>query len=86
MPGRFAATRNTNRRRSKSLRTLAVGVREAQVFYHAGVITAKLHDAVSAALYLRQSVELNPSSDSAAAAREALQQFVPASATARGEK
>jgi len=65
---------------------LAVGVREAQVFYHAGVITAKLHDAASAALYLGQSVELNPSSDSAAAAREALQQLVPASATLRGEK
>lgn len=65
---------------------LAVGSREAQVFFHAGVIAAKLHDTVSAALYLRQSVELNPSSDSAAAAREALQQFVPTSATARGEK
>jgi tetratricopeptide (TPR) repeat protein len=65
---------------------LAAGVREAQVFYHAGVITAKLHDAASAALYLRHSVELNPSSDSAAAAREALQQLVPASATVRGEK
>ena len=65
---------------------LAVGVREARMFYHAGVIAAKLHDDASAARYLNQSVELNPSSESAAAAREALQKLVPTSATARGEK
>jgi len=65
---------------------LAVGVREAQMFYHAGVIAAKLHDDASAARYLNQSVELNPSSESAPAAREALQKLVPTSATARGEK
>jgi tetratricopeptide (TPR) repeat protein len=65
---------------------LAVGVREARMFYHAGVIAAKLHDDAAAARYLNQSVELNPSSESAAAAREALQKLVPTSATARGEK
>jgi tetratricopeptide (TPR) repeat protein len=65
---------------------LAVGVREATIFYHAGVIAAKSHDDASAARYLKQSVELNPSADSAAAASEALQQFVRTSAAARGEK
>lgn len=65
---------------------LAVGIREPRILYHAGVIAAKLHDDASAARYLNQSVELNPSSESAAAAREALQKLVPQSATARGEK
>jgi tetratricopeptide (TPR) repeat protein len=65
---------------------LGVGVRDARMFYHAGAIAAKLHADVSAARYLNQSVELNPSSASAAAAREALQMLVLASATARGEK
>jgi tetratricopeptide (TPR) repeat protein len=65
---------------------LAVGVQEATVFYHAGVIATKLHADATAARYFKQSVELNPSSDHAAAAREALQQLVPSSAAARGEK
>ena len=65
---------------------LAVGVREARFFYHAGVIATRLHDDASAARYFKQSIELNPSSDNAAAAREALQQLVPTSAAARGEK
>jgi tetratricopeptide (TPR) repeat protein len=65
---------------------IAVGVREPRILYHAGVIAAKLHDDASAARYLNQSVELNPWSESAAAAREALQKLVPQSATARGEK
>jgi tetratricopeptide (TPR) repeat protein len=65
---------------------LAVGVREARIFYHAGTIAAKLHEDALAARYLNQSVELDPSSESAAAAREALQKLVPKSATARGAK
>jgi tetratricopeptide (TPR) repeat protein len=65
---------------------LAVGVREARMFYHAGAIAAKLHDEASASRYLKQSVELNPSSESAAAAREALEKLPPASAAARGAK
>jgi Tfp pilus assembly protein PilF len=65
---------------------LAVGVREAGMFYHAGVIAAKLQEDASAARYLNLSVDLNPSSESAPAAREVLQKLVPASATARGEK
>jgi tetratricopeptide (TPR) repeat protein len=65
---------------------LAVGVREARIFYHAGAIAAKLHDGTSAARYLNLSVELNPSSESAAAAREVLQKLMPKSATTRGER
>jgi tetratricopeptide (TPR) repeat protein len=61
---------------------LAVGVREASMFYHAGIIAARLHDDASAARYLKQSVELNPSSESAAAARNALGKLVPATAAA----
>ena len=61
---------------------LAVGVREAKMFYHAGVIDARLHDDASAARYLKQSVELNPWSESAGAAREALGKLVPTSAMA----
>ena len=64
-------------------KALAVGVREASMFYHAGVISAKLHDDSSASRYLTQSVELNPTSESAAAAREALQNLAPRSASAR---
>ena len=64
---------------------LAVGVREASIFYHAGVIAAKLHDDASAVGYLKQSVELNPSSESASLAREALEKLVSKSAAARGE-
>jgi tetratricopeptide (TPR) repeat protein len=63
---------------------LAVGIREARMFYHAGVIAADLHDDASAARYLKQSVELNPSSESAASARQALEKLAPASAAARG--
>jgi tetratricopeptide (TPR) repeat protein len=65
---------------------LAVGVREARMLYHAGVIAEKLHDDASAARYFKQSVELNPSSESAAAAREALQKLMPSSAIARAQK
>ncbi len=66
-------------------KALAVGVRESSIFYHAGVIAAKLKDDVSAARYLQQSVELNRSSENAPAAREALQKLAPRSASARGE-
>ena len=65
---------------------LAVGVREARMFYHAGVIAAKLHDDASASSYLKQSVSLNPSSESAWSAREALGKLAPASAAAHGAK
>ena len=65
---------------------LAVGVREAKIFYHAGTIAANLHDHASATRYLNESVQLDPSSESAEAARKALQKLVSKSATSRGAK
>jgi tetratricopeptide (TPR) repeat protein len=67
-------------------KALAVGVREARMFYHAGVIAAQVHEDASASSYLKQSVDLNPWSESAASAREALEKLVPASPAARGAK
>ena len=65
---------------------LAVGVREARMFYHAGIIAANLRDDASASHYLKQSVELNPSSESAESAREALEKLAPPSAAAGDAK
>jgi tetratricopeptide (TPR) repeat protein len=61
-------------------KALEVGVREASMFYHAGVIAAKLKDDVTAARYLNESLQLNPASESATAAHEALQKLTPKSA------
>jgi tetratricopeptide (TPR) repeat protein len=52
---------------------LGVGVRDAQLFYHAGVIAERAGDAAGAANLLRQSLEVNPVSEYAAAARAALE-------------
>ncbi|MGA8233470.1 MAG: tetratricopeptide repeat protein [Candidatus Acidiferrales bacterium] len=65
---------------------LAVGVREAKIFYHAGTIAANLGDDAAATRYLGQAVELDPTSESAAASREALQKLAPKPTTARGAK
>lgn len=54
---------------------LAVGIRDAQMLYHAGAIAAGQKDRKSAMQWLRQSVELNPISESAAAARSALERL-----------
>jgi len=51
---------------------LAVGVRDAKVFYHAGAIALKSGDRLAAARYFKQSLDLNPSSESAGTARKAL--------------
>lgn len=40
-------------------RALAVGVRDAEIFYHAGVIALKLKDKTGAKRYLRESAALN---------------------------
>lgn len=60
---------------------LAVGVREAVVFYHAGVISAKLNDNTSAARYLKESLALDSTSETGTAAREALNKLAPVLAT-----
>ena len=61
-------------------KALAVGVQDAALFYHAGAIAAQMNDETSAASYLNKSLQLNPSSEIAAAAREELQKLAPASA------
>lgn len=51
---------------------LGVGVREARILYHAGVIASKLKQKAKAVEYLRQSLDLDPASEVARLAREAL--------------
>jgi len=51
---------------------LAVGVRDAQLFYHAGIIAERVGDVAEALHLLHQSLELNPASEYASAARAAL--------------
>jgi len=50
---------------------LAVGIKDARLFYHAGIIASRQGDAEPAALYLRKSLEQNPFSEWAGEAREA---------------
>lgn len=56
---------------------LAVGIRDARIFYHAGMIAAKLNDRTAAARYFKQSLDLNPVSESAAEAHEAWGKIAP---------
>ena len=64
-------------------KALAVGIRDAAIFYHAGAIAEGLKDNLAAVRYLKASLELNPSSEAAPAAREALEKLTPASAEFR---
>ena len=59
---------------------LAVGIRDAKLFYHAGAIALKLNDRAAAARYLKQSLGLNPLSEVSTAVRKALAGVAPASA------
>ncbi len=59
---------------------LAVGLRDARMFCHAGAIAAKLDDRTAAARYLKESLDLNPVSECSVAARDALEKLVPAAA------
>ncbi len=68
--------------RAQIEKALSVGIRDAALFYHAGAIAAKQKDSAAATRYLKQSLELNPFSEHAAAAREELDRLEPASALA----
>jgi len=58
--------------RNQIERALAVGIREARFFYHAGVIACKLSDRDAAERYLSQSLETDAHSLYASASREML--------------
>ncbi len=59
--------------RTQEEKALAVGIRDAKFFYHAGMISSKLNDWAAARRYLKQSLDLNPFSEVATAARDALE-------------
>lgn len=56
---------------------LAVGIRDAQLLYHAGAIALKAHDPLAAARYQQQSLAANPLSEVAGPARKALARLKP---------
>ena len=58
--------------RTEIARALAVGVRDAGIFYRAGAISASLGDRAAAAKYMRQSLALDPAPEVSPAARQAL--------------
>jgi tetratricopeptide (TPR) repeat protein len=53
-------------------KVLAVGTRNAALFYHAGTIEAASGNKSAGIHYLKQSLDLNPTADVAEAARHAL--------------
>jgi tetratricopeptide (TPR) repeat protein len=58
-------------------RALAVGIRDAQFFYHAAAIASKLQDPAAAVKYARQSLSVNPLSTVAAEAKSLLSTLEP---------
>jgi tetratricopeptide (TPR) repeat protein len=71
----LAATGRHREARAQIDRALAVGVKDADVYYRAGVIAAKQRDHAAARKYLRQSLEISEVSEHASAARRALGQL-----------
>ena len=65
---------------------LAPGTREAAMFYHAGMIAGKLRNNTLAIRYLKESLTLDPSSLTVAAALEAIGKLAPTSVATSGEK
>ncbi|MBI2876952.1 MAG: tetratricopeptide repeat protein [Candidatus Tectomicrobia bacterium] len=63
---------NASEARKQIEKALAVGIRDASLFYHAGAIASKAKDRTAATRYLRQSLEANPRSEVSGAARQAL--------------
>lgn len=62
---------------------LAVGIRDARMFYQAGMIARGAGDQTAASRFLRDSLEVNSRSTVAAAAREELQAIATAASKAR---
>jgi len=57
-------------------KALAVGLKEAPVFYHAGAIAAKLDDGLAAAKYFNEAMAADPESAAAGQAQDALKRLV----------
>ncbi len=57
-------------------KALAVGTRDAVLYYHAGAIEAAIGKKVEASRYLQQSLDLNPASQVSETARRAAAQFL----------
>jgi tetratricopeptide (TPR) repeat protein len=68
----LAANGRHREARAQIERALAVGVKDADVYYRAGVIAARQRDYTAARKYLRQSLEISEVSEQARAARRAL--------------
>ena len=58
-------------------KALAVGLRDASFFYHAGVIASRLKDSPAAFRYFNDSLSVSPESEAANAARVALKEVTP---------
>jgi tetratricopeptide (TPR) repeat protein len=71
-----------NEARAQIEKALSIGTRDAALYYHAGAIAAQQKHSTAAARYLKQSLELNPFSEHAAAVREALSHLEGPSAVA----
>lgn len=56
-------------------KALAIGTRDAVLYYHAGAIEATIGKKSEASRYLQQSLDLNPTSEVSEAARRAAAQF-----------
>jgi tetratricopeptide (TPR) repeat protein len=65
---------------------LSVGIRDAAIFYHAGEIAERLNNHADAVRYLNQSLELNPESEVAVEAHDALAKAIAASAIASNKR
>ena len=55
-------------------KALDMGTRDAQIYYHAGLIAEAIGKRDVASEYLHQSIELNPTSEASEAARRAVTQ------------
>ena len=70
--GRSTRMVNTPKHDQQMEKALAVGTRDAVLYYHAGAIEAACGKNAEAIRYWQQSLDLNPSSDVSDAARRAL--------------
>lgn len=73
----LAASGDAVEARKQMDKALAVGLRDASFFYHAGAIAAKLKDTAGAEGYFNDALAVSPESEAANAARGALKEMNP---------